>query len=137
MALLRVWAITREHRYREALDKIAEDCAVGFSPFPGYCGGLAGLGHFFLDLYEFLNLDSFRKQALRIAHAIRLYAIDRPSGIAFPGHGLVKISCDFATGSAGIATFLHRTLTRSSAPLMLDEFLAHPPKAAIGDHKKV
>jgi hypothetical protein len=43
--------------------------------------------------------------------------------IAFPSESLARISCDFGTGGAGIALFIHRLLTQSAPSFMLDELL--------------
>ena len=51
-----------------------------------------------------------------------LFAIERPTGIAFPGENLLRISTDFATGSAGIGLFLDRLVKQGS------EFNFHPDR---------
>jgi hypothetical protein len=121
-------------RYRQVLGASSED--AGFLPdlfidadrkytiFPGRFFGLAGLGEFHLDLAE---LGDNRERALTAARralaGILLFKIERPGGLAFPGDSLARISCDFGTGSAGIALFLHRLLNGGGPAFMLDELL--------------
>jgi hypothetical protein len=45
-----------------------------------------------------------------------LFAIEKPSGIVFPGEELIRVSTDFGTGSAGTGLFLHRLLTGGGMP---------------------
>ena len=44
-------------------------------------------------------------------------------GIAFPGDSLSRLSCDYGTGSAGVALFLNRLLGRQKSDFMLDPLL--------------
>jgi hypothetical protein len=43
--------------------------------------------------------------------------------MAFPGDTLSRVSCDYGTGSAGIALFIHRLLHGGATDFMLDELL--------------
>jgi hypothetical protein len=58
----------------------------------------------------------------RLIAGILLFKVEKPNGISFPGYELYRLSCDFATGSAGIALFLHEYLTGSSN-FLLDDLL--------------
>lgn len=120
LCLIRLWQSKRDSRYLEFLEMIAADCEATLAILPGYFAGLAGIGHYYLDLHQHLGWTKFRDLAIRMAQNLELYAIPHPSGKAFPADGLMRISCDFATGSAGVATFLHRVLNGGPSPLFLD-----------------
>jgi serine/threonine protein kinase len=116
--IAQLWAITGDAKYRVALEKIASGCGGSLSPFPGFSIGLSGIGHFFLDLYSMLGNDEYRTRAVAMAKSVRAYAINRIEGTAFPGHGLTRISCDFASGSCSVATFVHRVAHGGNNPLL-------------------
>lgn len=42
-------------------------------------------------------------------------------GLATPGDNLFRISCDYATGVAGVMRSLHRIITLDKADFFLDE----------------
>jgi hypothetical protein len=104
------------------LDRIFLDTNRKYAIFPCRFKGLAGLGEFLLDAYAFTGERRFLQGAYRVASGISLFRVERPAGVAFPGEMLRRISCDFATGSAGVAHFLHRLTHRElPAAFMLDE----------------
>jgi hypothetical protein len=45
-----------------------------------------------------------------------LFAIEKPTGIVFPGEELLRISTDYGTGSAGTGTFFHRLIAGGGIP---------------------
>lgn len=122
-ACLRVARLTGEGRWDAALEGILVDCDRVYSAFPGRSSGLAGLGEFLLDGLRLTGDRRYRRGALRVAAGLRRFAVPVPGGTAFPGEGLMRLSCDFAAGSAGVASFLHRLKTGAAAPFMLDELL--------------
>ncbi len=84
--------------------------------------------HWFRNLGSRLNnfvaswmLDKPRDLYLSSFKCLSRFAVPVAGGTAFPGEGLMRISCDFAAGSAGVASFLHRLKTGAAAPFMLDE----------------
>src|SRR5205085_925048 len=94
-----------------------------YAIFPSQFFGLAGLGEFFIDMAQ-LNADpKYLVSAWKAAAGVVLFKLERREGIAFPGEQLMRISCDYATGSAGVGLFLHRLLHGGPAPFMLDELL--------------
>jgi hypothetical protein len=111
--------------YREMLDRMFVDTNRKYAIFPCRFKGLAGLGEFLLDAYAFTGERRFLQGAYRAASGIALFRVERPAGLAFPGEMLRRISCDFATGSAGVAHFLHRLTHRDlpSAFMLDDHFL--------------
>ena len=127
-ALVRYYAVTGDEQYRKTLDPLTRDCARRYALLPGLFHGLAGLGDLLLDCADLLGEPQFREEARRVADGVRLFAVERPAGIAFPGELLLRISADYATGSAGIALFLHRLARGGGAfDLLLDELLPRRP----------
>ncbi|MBI4871468.1 MAG: protein kinase/lanthionine synthetase C family protein [Candidatus Riflebacteria bacterium] len=106
--LLRYHAATGEGRYRDALARVAPDAGRKYAVFPGLFNGLAGLGNFLLDCYQFLGEERFLREANTVASGVVLFRVERPGGVAFPGDFQQRISTDLGTGSAGVALFLHR-----------------------------
>jgi tRNA A-37 threonylcarbamoyl transferase component Bud32 len=109
-ALVRFWAYTGDSEYLPVLKHLSLDTCRKYTAFPGLFQGLSGLGNFLLDAYEFTGKERYLQQAYQAANSVLLYKLQRPGGIAFPGEQLFRISTDFATGSAGIALFLHRLM---------------------------
>lgn len=123
-AVLRYHLITGNPMFREVLDRIVVDADRKYAIFPSRFFGLAGLGDFFLDMAHFNHGPAYVDSAWKAADGVLLFKLERPQGIAFPGEQLMRISCDYATGSAGIGLFLHRLLHRCPAPFMLDELIS-------------
>lgn len=123
VALLRYYRVLPITRYKTILERIFVDSDLKITIFPGRFYGLAGIGDFLLDLHQFMNEDkSYLEGACRIAKNLSLFAKEKEAGRAFVGDGLSRVSCDFATGSAGIALFLNRlTRQRVGGDFMLDE----------------
>ena len=113
-------------RFEEALGRITIDADRRYTIFPGKFFGLAGLGDFFLDLVRFgIDPNTNLRRARKVADGALLYSISRPEGIAFPGEELMRISCDYATGGAGIGMFLQRLDNPNiAAPFLLDDLFA-------------
>ncbi|MCD9189245.1 MAG: class III lanthionine synthetase LanKC [Pyrinomonadaceae bacterium] len=107
-AVVRYSRLLGEEKYRKTIDEIFLDTNRKYAIYPGLNRGLAGLGDFLVDLYNLTKKQEHLDGAYRIASGILLSKIKREAGIAYPGEGLLKISCDYATGSAGIGRFLRR-----------------------------
>jgi hypothetical protein len=90
-----------------------------------FAGLLYGLGSFVDVLTDAFLLSGNRKfleMATRPISGIRdLYLIKQPCGLATPGDGLFRISCDYATGVAGVLRALHRFSHLEEADFVLDE----------------
>jgi hypothetical protein len=56
-----------------------------------------------------------------IAGIYDFYLIKQPTGLATPGDGLFRISCDYATGVAGVMRTLYRNAHPGDADFVLDE----------------
>lgn len=100
----------------------------------GYLFGASGVIDTLIDAYLFTGdrtyLSRLKRplEGLRVLHlfepkrSIDFLPPDRiPEGMAVPGEGLLRISCDFGTGCAGTLRVLHRLTTLDHADFMLDE----------------
>ncbi len=121
-ALLRVLRLAGAPDLAPWLDRIFVDTDRAFAVTTGMANGLAGIGTFLLDAYHFTGDERFRAAALRAAAGILMYRVDRPAGLALPGDYSGRLSCDYATGSAGVLRFLTRLLTGTPADFFLDEY---------------
>ncbi|MGY0612271.1 class III lanthionine synthetase LanKC [Luteimonas sp. A501] len=131
---LRYYAVTGRTDYadlvRRTLPAVSNKYAVG----AGLYLGLAGLGNYLLDAAEFLGDPSLVERAHRCASGIRVFAVEREDGIAFPDANGLKLNCDYASGSAGIAMFLHRLANGGgNFDLMIDEALRCDSPRPAGD----
>jgi serine/threonine protein kinase len=130
MALLRFHKLLGVTRYREILDRIFIDTDRKYASFPGRFMGLAGIGDFLLDMHEFHPESSALESAHKVARGLMHFKVNR-HGVAFPGDMLFRLSCDYGTGSAGIALFLQRLMTGAPSPFMLDSlFDSHEARAS-------
>lgn len=120
IATLRYYRLLGEEKYLEMLEKIYMETNKKYTVFPGYFKGLAGLGEFLLDLYQFTNESRHLEGARRAATGLSLFKIEKKQGLAFPGETLRRISCDFGTGSAGVGLFYHRLTHREEGSFNLD-----------------
>lgn len=119
-ACLRVMKATGEKKYAGTLEKILVDCDRIYSVFPGRNSGMAGIGEFLLDALAFTGDARYKAAAAKLAAGIAMFEVPRAEGAAFPGDGLYRLSCDYASGSAGILSFFDRFETGRPADFMLD-----------------
>lgn len=118
---LRFWKATGDARYLRAVDGAALDCDRKYAAFPGRNEGLAGLGEFLLDAFLFTGEGRFLEGARRAAAGLELFKVPQAEGLAYPGNGLGRLSCDLATGSAGVALFQDRLVRPRPADFFVDE----------------
>jgi serine/threonine protein kinase len=117
---VKYWRMTHDDSVLPTIDAAIKDCDRKYTIFPGYNFGLSGLADLFLDLREEPRWRETAERALqRTLSGVLLFALQTDHGIAYPGDGLGRISCDLATGSAGIAYVLHRYLERTPPLLTL------------------
>src|SRR4029077_2305022 len=110
--------------------KMLPDANRKYGISPGRFIGLSGIGEFLLALWELESYRTSCSEALRrLISGILLFQVNTAKGAAFPGYELYRFSCDFATGSAGIALFLHQYLNWNSTAFSLDERLISPVRA--------
>jgi len=90
-----------------ALREITAAACAPFAIQSGLFEGRAGLIHYLVALSRLGLADARTEDALE-AHvaALGLHGVRHRTGIAFPGNGLLRLSCDLATGSAGVLTAL-------------------------------
>jgi hypothetical protein len=125
--LVRYNHILQERRYREILDRMYLDVDRRYALFPGYLNGLAGLCDFLLDCYQFTGQERYRRSAEKTLRGIELFMFPKNGLPVIPGDGLMRLSFDWATGLAGVASVAHRYLANSKADFLLDEAFACTP----------
>lgn len=124
IAILRYNAALPDEPYAAVLSRILLDCDRKFSIFSGQHLGLAGIGEFLLDLAQWGHEPEEALAAARkVLSGALLFRIQRPEGVAFPGESRTRLCCDYATGSAGVASFIHRYLSGGPPVFMLDSLL--------------
>ncbi|WP_411701269.1 class III lanthionine synthetase LanKC [Conyzicola sp.] len=94
-------------RYLEAIDAITAAACAPFAIEPGLFYGRAGLIHYLVAISR-AGLSTPETDTALAAHvaALQLHAVRHSTGVGFPGQGLLRLSCDLATGAAGILTAL-------------------------------
>jgi serine/threonine protein kinase len=120
-ALLRFQRVAPTPRWQTALEGIADFVDSKYAVGAGQTMGLAGIGNFLIDAHQFTGNHDYLSRAASTFEGIRLFATWREGGVAFPGDTLERISCDYATGTAGVALFLWRLVHGGGAAFMLDE----------------
>lgn len=98
---------------REYLPKIALNLRSEFVMEPNLLNGRCGLMLYADQALEAdLGIESPGDELIRQAHTLGLHALVHRDGLHFPGEQLMRLSCDWATGSAGVLsllrTFAHR-----------------------------
>jgi hypothetical protein len=106
-------------RYSPWLGEIADGLDMKWTIFPSLAHGLSGIGEFHLDAHETTGDPEYLRRARDNAEVVQWFRIDAAAGYAFPGRMLLRVSNDWATGSAGIGLFLHR-LANGGPRLFLD-----------------
>jgi hypothetical protein len=125
---LRMYALTREPKYLGWAWDCARAACERFTNKTWYNYGLAGFGHYLLDMHRFLGDENCLNTAFYLAEALLPHRIVTDRGTAFAGSELSRISCDFGMGSAGITWFLHRLLNPARPhPFFFDELLSAAP----------
>lgn len=110
VSALRYYQTLGDPAFLAIATKIAESAYCKWCVIPAIVEGLAGIGDFMIDMFRATSDEEYLDRAFSIAETVLWYAITRPSGVAFPGRWLTRISTDFATGSAGIGMFLMRLI---------------------------
>ena len=106
----------------ERLEMILADVHRKYAGFVGLLYGLGSFVDVLTDAYLFSNDEKFLEMAKRPISGIRdLYLIKHESGWATPGDNLFRVSCDYATGVAGVLRAIHRFTHREGADFVLDE----------------
>ncbi|HEY2169457.1 MAG TPA: class III lanthionine synthetase LanKC [Candidatus Angelobacter sp.] len=121
-AVLRYNRVLGDGAYGETLEKIFIDTDRKYAVFPGRFKGLGGLGDFLLDAWIFTGEQKYRDGAHKVGQGLMKFSVNR-GGTAFPGDSLSRLSCDYGTGSAGIALFLNRLMGKQDPDFLLDDLL--------------
>lgn len=121
----RFHATTGEARYRDMTMDMQRDLMRRHAISPGMFEGLAGIGEALLDLARIFPHDAatYHAAAQDVAIGIEPFLVRRAAGLAVPGTELLRLSCDFATGNAGVAAFYDRLRRGAPASFLLDEYL--------------
>jgi len=108
----------------ERLEKIIPDLHRKYSGFAGLLYGLGSCVDALTDAFQFTNNAGFLEMAKRPVSGIRdIHLVKQPRGLATPGDNLFRISCDYATGVAGVLRALHRFTHMDEADFVLDEVI--------------
>ena len=106
----------------ERLEKILLDSHRKYSGFPGLFYGTTSFIDVLTDAYLLSNDPKFLEMAKRPITGIRdIYLMKQKHGLATPGDNLFRITCDYATGVAGVMRTLHRFAHLEQADFVLDE----------------
>jgi serine/threonine protein kinase len=106
----------------ERLEMILAEAHRKYSGYAGLLYGLSSLVDVLTDAYLFSKDVNYLEMAKRPLTGIRdLYLIKQTHGLATPGDNLFRISCDYATGVAGVMRTLHRFTHHEKADFVLDE----------------
>ncbi|HDS1834926.1 TPA: class III lanthionine synthetase LanKC [Stenotrophomonas maltophilia] len=116
--LLRVGMQLDEPYFVELAKSVASSAFSKLSVCVGQFDGLAGCLEFQTDLVQLADLTEAAFYQEQLVEGIGLYSRRTPEGIAFPGNFAMRLSCDFATGSAGVGVALRRAALGGSRPLM-------------------
>ncbi|MBJ6759976.1 lanthionine synthetase C family protein [Myxococcaceae bacterium JPH2] len=111
--LIRFFAVLQDERYLQVARRAARGCGVFFSAAPHLFEGLTAMGETLLDMYQVTGEPQYLELARQKARQTLLFRIERPTGLAFPGRYLLRVSHDYGMGGAGIGMFLHRLLKNS------------------------
>ncbi|MEM7036652.1 MAG: class III lanthionine synthetase LanKC [Bacteroidota bacterium] len=121
MVALRFYNLTKEASYLHWARRIADSITAQYTTQTGLFLGMSGIGSYFLDMYQVTGERKYLKEAEAFAHKILLHQVRVHQGIAFPGEGLLRLTNDYGTGSAGIGCFLQRLNQKGKgSPLFLD-----------------
>ena len=109
----------------ERLEKILADVHRKYAGFVGLLYGLGSFVDVLTDTYLLSKDVKYLQMAKRPLTGIRdLYLIKKSKGWATPGDNLFRVSCDYATGVAGVVRTLHRFTHLDEADFVLDEVIA-------------
>jgi len=96
-------------RYGLDVTNLIPDVVRKYAVFPSLIFGLSGLSDTLVDLSIYRkNKDYIYLTNMPISGIMALFSIDVDGKLAFPGEGLFRVSCDYATGVAGIMRTFYR-----------------------------
>ena len=108
---LRYQVATARKNGLEVVESTFAAIANKYAAAAGLHLGLAGLGNCLLDMADLLGDPKYLDRAHWCAEGIRLFAVERGPGIAFPDDNGLKINLGYGRGASGVTLFLHRLHT--------------------------
>jgi serine/threonine protein kinase len=106
----------------EQAESMLLDVHRKYAVFAGLLYGTTSFVDIFTDARQFLDEDKYRRMMRRPLAGIRdIYLLKYREGWATPGDGLFRVSCDYATGVAGVMRAFHRASRLDKADFSLDE----------------
>ncbi|GIH94836.1 class IV lanthionine synthetase LanL [Planobispora siamensis] len=119
--LARLWRATGVERYGElaALAAVAVH-RTRWHMTPSICHGLAGNGHFLLDMADLTGDGRYRRWADDLAVCMCLQYIVREGRLLIPDETGVAVVPDYGVGLSGALAFLHRLQYGGASPFMTD-----------------
>ncbi|WP_273668931.1 class III lanthionine synthetase LanKC [Janthinobacterium fluminis] len=104
------------------IDNILADAHRKYAVFAGLSYGVIGFVDVLLDAYLYSQDKKYLDMAERPLQGFRdIFLFESGDGYAVPGDGLFRISCDYATGIAGVMKTLHRWSNLLPDEFCLDE----------------
>lgn len=105
----------------DAITMLTRDVARNVSVFPGWLYGLAGMADtLHLAAHAAGLADITRQAAAPLEGLLDLYVLRTQSGFAVPGEHLLRLSCDYGTGVAGVMHTLHRIASGQPSHSLFD-----------------
>ena len=106
----------------DVVDPILADVHRKYSGFAGLLYGMSSFVDVLVDAYLYSGNAKYLDMAKRPVAGIHdLYFLKQPHGYATPGDNLFRVSCDYATGVAGVMRTLYRMNHLVKADFTLDE----------------
>ncbi len=102
------------------VESLIKDVSRKYAVFPTLIFGLSGLLDALIDVKIYRNYEEDDMLLKPITGIRRLFTIEK-DGICFPGEGLYRVSCDYASGMAGILRTLSRLTYLDMGDFTLDE----------------
>jgi hypothetical protein len=118
----------------EQAESMLLDVHRKYAVFAGLLYGTGSFVDILTDARQFLDEQKYRLMMRRPLAGIRdIYLLKRQEGWATPGDGLFRVSCDYATGVAGVLRAFDRAGRLDAADFSLDEFgrVAVPRNASL------
>jgi tRNA A-37 threonylcarbamoyl transferase component Bud32 len=110
------------------MDMMLSEVHRKYASFPGLLFGLGSFVDVLIDAYLFSGNGKYLEIAKRPISGIQsIYLIKQKNGVAVPGDGLFRISCDYATGVAGVMRTLYRYTHLDKADFTLDDIITAVP----------
>ena len=92
-------------------DAHIRETAFSHTPAASYFYGLAGIGSVLLDAFSITGETAYLTHAHTILKDLLCFQVTHEEGVGFPGGaGMKRLSCDFSTGSLGVADFIYHFL---------------------------